>query len=72
MRATDLYRLDWEIRHSGIRPIDILAAALGYGLMLAVFVGGVTMIVDALQGNPQTVLPQLQALLAWIDGGQAR
>lgn len=69
MRATNLYRLDWEIRHCGIRGIDILAAALGYGVLLALFVGGTTMIVDALQGNPQTVLPQLQALLAWIDGG---
>lgn len=69
MRATDLARLDWELRHCGIRSIDILAAALGYGVLLALFVGGVTAIVDALQGNPQTVLPQLQALLAWIDGG---
>ena len=69
MRATDLYRLDWELRHCGIRPIDVLAAALGYGLMLALFVGGVTMFVDWMQGNPQTVLPQIVALLEWIDGG---
>lgn len=70
MRATDLYRLDWEIRHSGIRPVDILAAAIGYGVILGAFVGGVTALVDALQGNPQTVLPQLVALLEWIDGAR--
>ncbi|MCD6674889.1 MAG: hypothetical protein LT106_18805 [Burkholderiaceae bacterium] len=72
MRATNLYRLDWEMRHCGIRGIDILAAALGYGVLLSLFVGGVTAIVDALQGNPQTVLPQIVAVLEWIDGGPAR
>lgn len=69
MRPTDLARLEWEIRHCGIRPIDILAAAIGYGVLLALFVGGVTALVDAVQGNEPTVLPQLQALLEWIDGG---
>ena len=68
MRATDLHPLAYDLRNS-VRPIDLLAAALGYGLMLAGFVGGVTMLVDWLQGNPQTVLPQLVALLEWIDGG---
>jgi len=68
MRPTDLARLDWEIRHSGVRPVDILAAAIGYGVLLALFVGGVTTLVDAVQGNEQTVLPQIVALLEWIDG----
>lgn len=66
MRATDFHRAAYDLRNS-VRPIDLLAAALGYGLMLAGFVGIVTMLVDWLQGNEQTVMPQIVALLEWID-----
>ena len=69
MRATDLARFEWEVRHCGVRPIDLLAAALGYGLLLALFVAGFTAFVDWLQGSEQTVMPQIVALLEWIDGG---
>lgn len=50
-----------------LRAVDLLALALGYGLMLAVGVAGLIALVDAIQGNPQTVLPQLAALLATLD-----
>lgn len=69
MRATDLARLEWEIRHSGIRPIDLLAMALGYGLLLTVVLAIVVSLVDWMQGRPHEVLPQIVALLEWIDGG---
>ncbi len=68
MRATDLHRLAYDLHQ--VRAVDLIAMALGYGVLLALFVGGVTMIVDWLQGREQTVLPQLQALLAWVDGAQ--
>lgn len=54
---------------SRLRAIDLIALVLGYGFLLAVFVGGVTTLIDAVQGNPHTVWPQIAALLAWIDGG---
>lgn len=50
-----------------LRAADLLALALGYGLMLAVGVAGLIAVVDAIQGNPQTVLPQIAALLARMD-----
>lgn len=50
-----------------LRPADLLALALGYGLLLAIAVAGAISLVDWLQGNPQTVLPQLAALLARMD-----
>jgi len=50
-----------------MRPADLLALALGYALMLAVGVAGLIALVDAIQGNPQTVLPQIAALLARLD-----
>ena len=57
---------DMEVR--AMRAADLFALAIGYGLMLAGFVGGVTVLVDWAQGNPQSVLPQVVALLEWIDG----
>ena len=50
-----------------LRPLDALALALGYGLMLSMCVAGLISLFDWLQGNPQTVLPQLAALLATLD-----
>lgn len=50
-----------------MRPADMLALALGYGLLLSVGVAGLISLIDWLQGNPQTVLPQIAALLARMD-----
>ncbi len=50
-----------------LRAVDLLALALGYGLLLSMSVAGLIAIVDAIQGNPQTVLPQLAALIARLD-----
>ena len=50
-----------------MRPLDALALALGYGLLLSMCVAGLISLFDWLQGNPQTVLPQLAALLARMD-----
>ena len=50
-----------------MRTADLLALALGYGLMLAIGIAGLIALVDAIQGNPQTVLPQIAALLARLD-----
>lgn len=50
-----------------LRPIDALALALGYGLLLAMCVGGLIALIDWLQSNPQTVLPQIAALIARLD-----
>lgn len=50
-----------------LRAVDQLALALGYGLLLSMSVAGLIAIVDAIQGNPQTVLPQLAALIARMD-----
>lgn len=52
-----------------LRAADLLALALGYGLMLAVGVAGLISLVDWLQGQPHTVLPQIAALLDWLDRG---
>lgn len=50
-----------------LRPIDLLALALGYGLLLSMCVAGLIAVIDAIQGNPQTVLPQIAALIARLD-----
>jgi len=50
-----------------LRAVDLLALALGYGLLLSMCVAGLISLIDAIQGNPQTVLPQLAALLARMD-----
>lgn len=50
-----------------LRAVDLLALALGYGLLLSMCVGGLISLVDWLQGNPQTVLPQIAALIARMD-----
>lgn len=50
-----------------LRPADLFALAIGYGLMLAIGIAGLIALVDWLQGNPQTVLPQIAALLARLD-----
>lgn len=53
-----------------LRPLDALALALGYGLMLSMCVAGLISLFDWLQGNPQTVLPQIAAIVARFDGAQ--
>ncbi len=68
MRPTDLARLDWEIRHSGVRPVDILAAAIGYGLMLAFVIFCFVSVLDWLDDRPAQAWQQVHALLVWIDG----
>ena len=50
-----------------LRAVDLLALALGYGLLLSMTVAGLIALVDAIQGNPQTVLPQIAALIARMD-----
>lgn len=50
-----------------LRAVDLLALALGYGLILSMCVAGLISLIDWLQGNPQTVLPQLAALIARLD-----
>lgn len=50
-----------------MRPVDALALCLGYGLLLAMCVGGLISLFDWLDGRQQTVLPQLAALLARLD-----
>ena len=50
-----------------MRAVDLLALALGYGLILSMCVAGLISLCDWLQGNPQTVLPQLAALIARLD-----
>jgi hypothetical protein len=50
-----------------LRAVDLLALALGYGLLLSMCVGGCIALIDAIQGNPQTVLPQIAALIARLD-----
>jgi len=53
-----------------MRAVDLLAMCIGYGLLLSMCVAGLISLIDWLQGNPQTVLPQLAALLARMDGAQ--
>lgn len=50
-----------------LRAVDLLALALGYGLILSMCVAGLISLIDWLHGNPQTVLPQIAALLARMD-----
>lgn len=50
-----------------MRPLDALAMCIGYGLLLSMCVGGLISLIDWIQGNPQTVLPQLAALIARMD-----
>ncbi len=50
-----------------MRAVDLLALAIGYGLLLSMCVAGFISLIDAIQGNPQTVLPQIAALLARMD-----
>lgn len=50
-----------------LRAVDLLALALGYGLLLSMLAGGCIALIDWVQGNPQTVLPQLAALIARLD-----
>jgi len=64
MRATDF--LAGEPR---MGALDLLACALGYGLLLSMCVAGLISLVDWLQGQPHTVLPKFTALLDWLDRG---
>lgn len=50
-----------------MRPLDAIAMCIGYGLLLSMCVGGLISLIDWLQGNPQTVLPQIAALIARMD-----
>lgn len=50
-----------------LRAADMLALAIGYGVLFASGVAGLIGLVDWLHGNPQTVLPQIAALLARMD-----
>jgi len=50
-----------------LRAVDLLALALGYGLILSMCVAGIISLIDWLQGNPQTVLPQIAAFIARMD-----
>lgn len=50
-----------------LRPADLFALAIGYGVLFATVIAGFIGLVDWLQGNPQTVLPQIAALLARLD-----
>jgi len=60
-----LRQIDYDAHQ--MRPLDLLACALGYGLLLSMCVAGLIALVDWLQGNPQTVLPQIAAFLARMD-----
>lgn len=60
-----LRQADYDLHQ--MRAVDALALALGYGLLLSLCAAGLVSLVDWLQGNPQTVLPQLAALLARMD-----
>lgn len=51
-----------------LRPLDGLALALGYGLLLSMCIAAIIGIVDWVQGSPQTVWPQIAALLSLLDG----
>jgi len=53
-----------------MRPLDALAMCIGYGLLLSMCVAGLISLIDWLQGNPQTVLPQIAAIVARFDGAQ--
>lgn len=50
-----------------MRAADLFALAIGYGVLFATVIAGLIGLVDWLQGNPQTVLPQIAALLARFD-----
>lgn len=50
-----------------LRTIDLLALVLGYGLLLSMCVAGLISLFDWLDGRPQTVLPQIAALIARMD-----
>jgi hypothetical protein len=50
-----------------LRAADLFAIAIGYGVLFAAGIAGLIAIVDWLQGNPQTVLPQIAALIARLD-----
>lgn len=50
-----------------LRAVDLLALALGYGVLLSMSVAGFISLIDWVQGNPQTVLPQIAALIARLD-----
>lgn len=69
MRATDFHRAAYDLRNA-VRPIDMLAAALGYGLMLAFVVFVSVSALDFLADRPAQAWQQVHALLAWIDGGR--
>lgn len=56
-----------DLAAHSLRLADVLALALGYGLMLSTCVGGFIAAVDWIQGNPQTVLPEIVALLRRFD-----
>ena len=49
---------------------ETLAMCIGYGLLLSMCVAGLISLIDWLQGNPQTVLPQIAAIVARFDGAQ--
>lgn len=55
-----------------MRPLDALAMCIGYGLLLSMCVAGLISLFDWIGGHEQSVLPQLQALAALIDGGTTK
>lgn len=61
-----LRQLDLDARQ--LRAVDLLALAVGYGVLLAVLVATAISIIDWLDGRPDSVIPAIAAALDALDG----
>jgi len=51
-----------------LTALDVFAMALGYALLLAIVIAASVAMLDRIEGRPDQVWSQVQALLTWIDG----
>lgn len=61
-----LRQLDYDAHQ--LRGVDLLALAIGYGLLLAIVAGLAVSLLDWLAGRPHEVLPAIVSLLEALDG----
>jgi len=50
-----------------LTALDLLAMALGYALLLAIVIAASVAMFDRIEGRPDQVWSQVQALFNWID-----
>lgn len=62
-----LRQIEYDAR--GYHALDLVALALGYGMLIAGVVFAAVSLIDWLDGRPAQAWQQVHSLFNWIDGG---